>query len=135
MSARLGSDPERSGGVGEALSALVELEQVVSSAKAVPLTDQVRINEDRVYEPLDRLRHPLPQAITETRGCDGPRSRPISRPSARDTPASLRACSASKAPTGRKVRNPRQAASVSSAIPRAGQALATSNRPLDLLAE
>ena len=65
MQLGLGPEPERAEAVSRALDALADLEQVVASAKRIPLTDQIRINKERAYEPLDRLRQALPGAIAE----------------------------------------------------------------------
>jgi hypothetical protein len=60
-----GAEPEREGSVGELCGALDGLDELVGTAKTVPLTDQVRVNKERFYEQLDRVRQTLPQAIKE----------------------------------------------------------------------
>jgi hypothetical protein len=65
-----GSD--RAGPVGELFEALEELEAMVASAKPVPLTDELRVNRDKLYEPLDRIRELLLPAVTSARGASSP---------------------------------------------------------------
>jgi hypothetical protein len=68
--ALFGGEPGRQGAIGEVFDALAGLDDQVAHAKAVPLTDQVRVNRERLYEGLDRLRAALPPAI-EQRGSPG----------------------------------------------------------------
>jgi hypothetical protein len=64
-----GSD--REGPVGQLFEALEELEAMVASAKPVPLTE-LRVNRDKLYEPLDRIRELLLPAVTSARGASAP---------------------------------------------------------------
>jgi hypothetical protein len=44
----------------EAAGLLAELEAIVATARPVPLVRQVRVEQDRMYDVLDRLRGLLP---------------------------------------------------------------------------
>ena len=63
-----GSEPERSGPIGQVLDALDGLDELVAAAKGVPLTDQVRVNKERMFEPMDRLRASAPYAAEQSAG-------------------------------------------------------------------
>jgi hypothetical protein len=56
------------GPIGEVFSAIDELEALTSSARRIPLTSQVRVETERVYDLLDRMRVVLPEAAREARG-------------------------------------------------------------------
>ena len=60
-----GPEPERDGSISHLFGALDGLDELVRTAKAVPLTAQVRMNKERFYKQLDRAREALPEAITE----------------------------------------------------------------------
>jgi hypothetical protein len=59
---------QRDGPVGELFAALEELEALVSSAKPITGTDQVRLNRERFYDHLDRIRDAVPAAATRAGG-------------------------------------------------------------------
>src|SRR5436853_5813174 len=44
-----------------------KLDDLVHNAKAVPLTDQVRIDRDEIYEILDQMRATIPDEIKQAR--------------------------------------------------------------------
>src|SRR5918999_3426726 len=44
-----------------------KLDDVVHNAKAVPLTDQVRIDREEIYEILDQMRATIPEEIKQAR--------------------------------------------------------------------
>ncbi len=44
-----------------------KLDSLVDQAKAVPLTDQVRIDREEIYEILDQMRHSIPDEIKQAR--------------------------------------------------------------------
>jgi hypothetical protein len=54
----------------EILALLDELDDIVHNAKPVPLTDQVRIDKDRVYAILDRMREVFPDTVRRMREPD-----------------------------------------------------------------
>ena len=56
----------------EILVLIDELDDVIHNAKPVPLTDQVRIDKDRVYSTLDRMRELLPEALINARDSEDP---------------------------------------------------------------
>src|SRR5918999_3806723 len=63
-----------SSGVDRYTSALMDvlvlidkLDDVVHNAKAVPLTDQVRIDREEIYEILDQMRATIPEEIKQAR--------------------------------------------------------------------
>jgi len=43
------------------------LDDLVHNAKAVPLTDQVRVDREEVYEILDQMRATIPEEIKQAR--------------------------------------------------------------------
>ena len=43
------------------------LDDLVHNAKAVPLTDQVRIDREEIYEILDQMRATIPEEIKQAR--------------------------------------------------------------------
>jgi hypothetical protein len=63
---------DRRGPVGELFEALAEVEAMVASAKSVPATNQVRVNRDKLYEPLDRIRALLAKAAVRADGASSP---------------------------------------------------------------
>ena len=44
-----------------------KLDDLVHNAKAVPLTDQVRIDREEIYDILDRMRATIPEEIKQAR--------------------------------------------------------------------
>src|SRR3954465_15899225 len=44
-----------------------KLDDLVHNAKAVPLTDQVRIDREEIYDILDQMRTPIPEEIKQAR--------------------------------------------------------------------
>jgi len=44
-----------------------KLDDLVHNAKAVPLTDQVRIDREEIYEILDQMRATIPEEIKQAR--------------------------------------------------------------------
>src|ERR687896_234287 len=65
-----------------------KLDDVVHNAKAVPLTDQVRIDREEIYEILDQMRATIPEEIKQARWivkerqemlAEAKRARPASR--------------------------------------------------------
>src|ERR1700750_2542164 len=44
-----------------------KLDDLVHNAKAVPLTDQVRIDREEIYEILDKMRATIPEEIKQAR--------------------------------------------------------------------
>ena len=44
-----------------------KLDTLVDQAKAVPLTDQVRIDREEIWEILDQMRHSIPDEIKQAR--------------------------------------------------------------------
>src|ERR1700710_1519012 len=44
-----------------------KLDQLVHEAKAVPLTDQVRIDREEIWEILDQMRATIPEEIKQAR--------------------------------------------------------------------
>src|SRR5919199_1094148 len=44
-----------------------KLDDIVHNAKAVPLTDQVRIDRDEIYDILDQMRATIPEEIKQAR--------------------------------------------------------------------
>ena len=43
-----------------------KLDDLVHNAKAVPLTDQVRIDREEIYDILDQMRATIPEAVSYT---------------------------------------------------------------------
>ena len=70
----------------EILVLIDELDDLVHNARPVPLTDQVRIETDRVYAILDRMRTLLPDALIQARDGDSP---PESAEAATGTPTAV----------------------------------------------
>jgi hypothetical protein len=58
------------------LELIDRLDDLVHNAKPVPLTDQVRVNKEEIYDLLDQMRGTLPAEIQEARN-GGPASRHI----------------------------------------------------------
>ena len=44
-----------------------KLDDLVHNAKAVPLTDQVRIDREEIYDILDQMRATIPEEIKQAR--------------------------------------------------------------------
>ena len=53
-----------------------ELDDLIHNAKAVPLTDTVRVDKEQVYDLLDQLRATLPEEIKAARAIVQPSSDP-----------------------------------------------------------
>ncbi|MBM3664330.1 MAG: ATP synthase F0 subunit B [Actinobacteria bacterium] len=51
----------------DVLALIDKLDDLVHNARAVPLTDQVRIDREGVYEILDQMRSTLPEEIKQAR--------------------------------------------------------------------
>lgn len=51
----------------DVLALIDELDELLSNAKAVPLSDQLRIEKEEVYALLDGIRATLPDAVKEAR--------------------------------------------------------------------
>src|SRR2546428_2436560 len=45
-----------------------KLDDLVHNAKPVPLTDQVRVDKEEIYDILDQMRATIPEAIKQARG-------------------------------------------------------------------
>ena len=45
-----------------------KLDDLVHNAKAVPLTDQVRIDREEIYDILDQMRATIPEEIKQAAG-------------------------------------------------------------------
>ncbi|MGH2947402.1 MAG: hypothetical protein ACRDPC_14310 [Solirubrobacteraceae bacterium] len=56
-----GEVPARSGPIADVFIAIDALEELVRAAKRVPLTNQLRVPREPLYELLDRLRVAVPQ--------------------------------------------------------------------------
>ena len=54
----------------EILELIDALDDIVHNAKPVPLTDQVRIDRESVYDLLDRMRMAAPEAIRRSRAAE-----------------------------------------------------------------
>jgi hypothetical protein len=51
----------------DALRIIDQLDELLHNAKSVPLTNQVRVDRDEVYDLLDQLRATLPEEIAAAR--------------------------------------------------------------------
>jgi len=51
----------------DVLELIDKLDDLVHNAKAVPLTDQVRIDRDSIYELLDEMRSTIPEEVKQAR--------------------------------------------------------------------
>ena len=51
----------------DVLALIDKLDDLVHNARAVPLTDQVRIDREAVYELLDQMRSTIPEEIKQAR--------------------------------------------------------------------
>jgi hypothetical protein len=56
----------------EILVLLDELDDLIRNARPVPLTDQVRLDRDRAFDLIDKLRATIPEEIAAARGQAGP---------------------------------------------------------------
>jgi hypothetical protein len=56
---------EANAAASEALQLLDQLDNVISKAKAVPLTNQVRVDREQVYDLLDQLRAAIAAVTNE----------------------------------------------------------------------
>src|SRR5881397_892121 len=63
-----------------------KLDDLVHNAKAVPLTDQVRIDREEIYDILDQMRATIPEEIAGPLDREGAAG-DVSRGQARDRPA------------------------------------------------
>jgi hypothetical protein len=67
-----------------------KLDDLVHNAKAVPLTDQVRLDREEIYEILDQMRATIPEEIKQARWIVKERRRCSRRRSGRATGSSRR---------------------------------------------
>src|ERR687888_634999 len=51
----------------DVLELIDELHDLVHSAKQVPLRDQVRVDKEKIYDILDRMRSTIPEEIKQAR--------------------------------------------------------------------
>src|ERR1700738_3716126 len=51
----------------DVLVLIEKVDELVHNAKAVPLTDQVRIDRDEIYDILDQMRATIPEEIKQAR--------------------------------------------------------------------
>jgi cell division septum initiation protein DivIVA len=51
----------------DVLALIDKLDDLVHNARAVPLTDQVRIDRDEIYELLDQMRSTIPEEVKQAR--------------------------------------------------------------------
>jgi vacuolar-type H+-ATPase subunit H len=51
----------------DVLVLLDKLDDLVQNAKPVPLTDQVRVDKEEIYDIIDQMRSTIPEQITEAR--------------------------------------------------------------------
>jgi hypothetical protein len=65
-----------------------KLDDLVHNAKAVPLTDQVRIDREEIYDILDQMRATIPEEIKQARWIVKERQEMSPRPSASATGSS-----------------------------------------------
>jgi ribosomal protein L32 len=68
-----------------------KLDDLVHNAKAVPLTDQVRIDREEIYDILDQMRATIPEEIKQAAGSSRSARRCSRRPSAKATGSSAEA--------------------------------------------
>jgi len=54
----------------DSLELVDKLDDLIHNAKVVPLTSQVRIDRDEVYEILDQLRVTIPEEIKRARSAE-----------------------------------------------------------------
>jgi len=54
-------------GTLDVLVLIDKLDDLVHTARAVPLTDQVRVDKEEIYEILDRMRETIPEEIKQAR--------------------------------------------------------------------
>ena len=66
-----------------------KLDDLVHNAKAVPLTDQVRIDREEIYDILDQMRATIPEEIKQARWIVKERQEMLAEPK-RDRPADQR---------------------------------------------
>src|SRR6476646_7702574 len=59
--------PVNSAQVMDVLVLIDKLDDLVHNAKAVPLTDQVRIDREEIYDILDQMRATIPEEIKQAR--------------------------------------------------------------------
>ena len=67
-----------------------KLDDLVHNAKAVPLTDQVRIDREEIYEILDQMRATIPEEIKQARWIVKERQEMLAEASARRSESSAR---------------------------------------------
>ena len=70
-----------------------KLDDLVHNAKAVPLTDQVRIDREEIYDILDQMRATIPEEIKQARWIVKERQEMLGRRSASATGSSGRRAS------------------------------------------
>ena len=51
----------------DVLELIDKLDDLIHNARAVPLTDQVRIDRDAIYEVLDQMRSTIPEEVKQAR--------------------------------------------------------------------
>ena len=51
----------------DVLELIDKLDDLIHNARAVPLTDQVRIDRDAIYDVLDQMRSTIPEEIKQAR--------------------------------------------------------------------
>jgi hypothetical protein len=66
-----GAPPAFAGPTAEVFELIAAVEALAAAARRVPLTKQVRVDREPLYELLDRLRAVLPDAIREQRVANG----------------------------------------------------------------
>src|SRR4051794_41378046 len=67
-----------------------KLDDLVHNAKAVPLTDQVRIDREEIYDILDQMRATIPEEIKQARWIVKERQEMLAEASASATASSAR---------------------------------------------
>jgi hypothetical protein len=63
-----------------------KLDDLVHNAKAVPLTDQVRIDREEIYDILDQMRATIPEEIKQARWIVKERQEMLAEAKRRDRP-------------------------------------------------
>jgi hypothetical protein len=71
-----------------------KLDDLVHNAKSVPMTDQVRVDKEEIYDILDQMRATIPEEIKQAGGSSRSARRCWPRPSARPSASSRRRASA-----------------------------------------
>ena len=80
-----------------------KLDDLVHNAKKVPLTDEVRVDREQIYDILDQMRATIPEEIKQARWIVKERQEMLARPSARRSGSSRTPCASrrSSSPTRR----------------------------------